>query len=317
VRGPDRNGIELYTYGRCSGFCVGPVEKKPLHHFLPGSAVLSFATAGCNLACRCCQNWHMSKSREMDTLADAAAPEALAATARRLDCDCVAFTYNDPTVFLEYAIDAANVDLKAFTERFYRSGSELAPVLETLVYLKRHTTVWLEITTLLIPGENDTEAELDAMTQWIARELGPDVPLHFTAFHPDWKMTDRPATPPATLHRARAIALGNGLHYVYTGNIRDTVGGTTWCPHFNARLIERDGYRLGRSPFAGTRPSPLTAIVRRLRCATSGRPGPPARWRAVRRATRSPASRSARASRCAATTIRPSRLSARSASPNA
>jgi len=281
VRGRGRNGIELYTYGRSSGFCVDPIEKKPLNHFLPGSAVLSFGTAGCNLACKFCQNWDMSKSREMDTLADAASPAELAATARRLGCASVAFTYNDPTVFMEYAIDvaqacreadvrtvavtagyicpqpreeffaaidAANVDLKAFTERFYRHvcGAELAPVLETLVYLKRETRVWLEITTLLIPGENDSDAELDAMTRWIAAELGPDVPLHFSAFHPDWKMTDRPATPPATLTRARNLAMRNGLRYVYTGNVHDAAGGSTWCPGCGALLIERDWFDLGR-----------------------------------------------------------------------
>jgi pyruvate formate lyase activating enzyme len=281
VRGRDRNGIELYTYGRSSGFCVDPIEKKPLNHFLPGSAVLSFGTAGCNLACKFCQNWDMSKSREMDTLADSASPRELATTARRLGCASVAFTYNDPTVFMEYAIDvaeachaldvktvavtagyicpapraeffaaidAANVDLKAFTERFYRNvcGAELAPVLDTLVYLKRETQVWLEITTLLIPGENDSDAELDAMTQWIAGQLGPDVPLHFTAFHPDWKLNDRPPTPPLTLARARDIALRNGLRYVYTGNVHDRVGGSTWCHGCGALLIERDWYELGR-----------------------------------------------------------------------
>jgi len=281
VRGRDRNGVELYTYGRSSGFCVDPIEKKPLNHFLPGSAVLSFGTAGCNLACKFCQNWDMSRSREMDTLADAASPQELAALARRLDCASVAFTYNDPTVFMEYAIDvadacreagvksvavtagyvcpgpreefframdAANVDLKAFTERFYRDvcGAALAPVLDTLVYLKHETRVWLEVTTLIIPGENDSSEELDAMTRWIAANLGPDVPLHFSAFHPDWKMTDRPPTPPATLARARELALGNGLNYVYTGNVHDRAGGSTWCPGCGALLIERDWYELGR-----------------------------------------------------------------------
>jgi pyruvate formate lyase activating enzyme len=281
VRGRDRNGIELYTYGRSSGFCVDPIEKKPLNHFLPGSAVLSFGTAGCNLACKFCQNWDMSKSREMDTLADSASPEELALTASRLGCASVAFTYNDPTVFMEYAIDvaqaartksvrtvavtagyicpepraeffaamdAANIDLKAFTERFYRDvcGAELAPVLDTLEYVKRETQTWLEITTLLIPGENDSDAELDAMTQWIASRLGPDVPLHFSAFHPDWKMTDRPPTPATTLTRARAIAMRNGLRYVYTGNVHDRVGGSTWCHGCGELLIERDWYELGR-----------------------------------------------------------------------
>ena len=281
VRGRDRNGIELYTYGRSSGFCVDPIEKKPLNHFLPGSAVLSFGTAGCNLACRFCQNWDMSKSREMDTLADAASPQELADAARRLGCASVAFTYNDPTVFLEYAIDvaqacreaavrtvavtagylcpapraeffaamdAANVDLKGFTERFYRKvcGAELAPVLDTLEYLRHEARTWFEITTLLIPGENDSDAELEAMTQWIASRLGVDVPLHFTAFHPDWKMRDRPPTPPATLTRAREIALRNGLRYVYTGNVHDCGGGSTWCHGCGELLIERDWYELGR-----------------------------------------------------------------------
>jgi pyruvate formate lyase activating enzyme len=281
VRGRDRDGIELYTYGRSSGFCVDPIEKKPLHHFLPGSAVLSFGTAGCNLACKFCQNWDMSKSREMDTLADAASPLELAAAARQLGCASIAFTYNDPTVFMEYAIDvaqachesgvrtvavtagyicpepraeffaamdAANVDLKAFTERFYRNvcGAELAPVLDTLEYLRRETRVWLEITTLLIPGENDSDAELDAMTRWIAERLGPDVPLHFSAFHPDWKMTDRPPTPPETLTRARTLAMRNGLRYVYTGNVHDRAGGSTWCHGCGELLIERDWYELGR-----------------------------------------------------------------------
>jgi pyruvate formate lyase activating enzyme len=281
VRGRDRDGIELYTYGRSSGFCIDPIEKKPLNHFLPGSSVLSFGTAGCNLACKFCQNWDMSKSREMDTLADAASPFELARTASRLGCASVAYTYNDPTVFMEYAIDvaaacrevgvrsvavtagyicpgpraelfaamdAANVDLKGFTERFYRKvcGGELAPVLETLEYLRHETKVWLEITTLLIPDENDSDAELEQLTQWVAEKLGTDVPLHFTAFHPDWKMTDKPHTPPATLTRARRIALSNGLRYAYTGNVHDRDGGSTWCHRCGALLIERDWYELGR-----------------------------------------------------------------------
>ena len=281
VRGRDRNGVELYTYGRSSGFCVDPIEKKPLNHFLPGSSVLSFGTAGCNLACKFCQNWDMSKSREMDTLADSASPDELARTASRLGCASVAFTYNDPTVFMEYAIDvaeacrtkgvhtvavtagyicpeprkeffaamdAANIDLKAFTERFYRDicGAELAAVLETLEYVKRETRTWLEITTRLIPGENDSDSELDAMTQWIASHLGPDVPLHFSAFHPDWKMAGHSPTPPATLTRARRIAMQNGLRYVYTGNVHDAQGGSTWCHGCGELLIERDWYELGR-----------------------------------------------------------------------
>lgn len=269
----------LTTYGRSSGFCVDPIEKKPLHHFLPGTPILSFGTAGCNLACRFCQNWEISKSREMDTLADYATPEGVARAAKRNGCRSVAFTYNDPVVFHEYAIDvadachalglqtvavtagyvtsepreefyrhmdAANVDLKGFTERFYEHvcGGHLQPVLDTLIYLKKETKVWFEITTLLIPGENDSEKEVDEETQWILAHLGPDVPLHLTAFHPDWSMTDHPPTPPDTLTRARQIAIRNGLRYVYTGNVHDPEGGTTFCPRCRAALIVRDGYEM-------------------------------------------------------------------------
>ena len=270
----------LATYGRSSGFCVDPIEKKPLHHFLPGTPVLSFGTAGCNLGCRFCQNWDISKSRATDTLCDAAAPEAVAATARRLDCASVAYTYNEPIVFLEYAIDtaiacrelgiksvavtagyvspgpradlfacmdAANVDLKAFSDGFYRElcQAALAPVLDTLVYLKHETRLWLELTTLLIPGYNDSEAELQEMTRWVVANLGPDVPMHFSAFHPAFKMTAVPATPPATLSRARRIALDNGVRHAYTGNVHDPAGGSTWCYGCGQLLIGRDGYRLG------------------------------------------------------------------------
>ncbi len=280
VRGVEHGAVQLYTYGRSSGFCIDPIEKKPLNHFLPGTPVLSFGTAGCNLACKFCQNWDMSKSREMDTLADSASPAALAEAAQRLGCASVAFTYNDPVIFMEYAIDvadacrergvrsvavtagymcpapraefyahmdAANVDLKAFSESFYRKvcGAELGAVLETLEYLKHETNVWFEITTLLIPGENDSDGELERMTQWIIDKLGPDVPLHFTAFHPDWKMRDIPPTPPDTLRRARSIALRNGLHFVYTGNVHDAEGASTYCPRCAQRVIERDWYELG------------------------------------------------------------------------
>ncbi len=272
--------IKLVSYGRSSGFCVDPIEKKPLNHFHPGSSVLSFGTAGCNLACKFCQNWDMSKSREMDTLADRATPARLADAAVELACRSVAFTYNDPIIFMEYAVDvaeacravgvktvavtagyvdpaprevffpamdAANVDLKAFTERFYHKicGGHLAPVLETLEYIRRETDTWLELTTLLIPGENDSDRELDEMTAWVVEHLGPDVPMHFTAFHPDWKMRDIERTPLATLGRARRIAMGNGVRYAYTGNAHDVEGGSTWCPGCGAMLIERDWYRLG------------------------------------------------------------------------
>jgi pyruvate formate lyase activating enzyme len=279
VRACHEGEIVLTTYGRSSGFCIDPIEKKPLNHFLPGTPVLSFGTAGCNLACKFCQNWDMSKSREMDTLADAASPEDLAKAAARLECKSVAFTYNDPVIFLEYAVDtaqachelgikavavtagyiceepraefyrhldAANVDLKAFTERFYYklTGAHLEPVLETLKYLKHETDVWIEITNLVIPGENDSEGEFEEMTQWIVEALGPDVPLHFTAFHPDWKMLDTPATPPETPSRARRIGLKNGLRYVYTGNVHDETGGTTSCHACGEALIVRDWYVL-------------------------------------------------------------------------
>jgi pyruvate formate lyase activating enzyme len=259
-----QDAIVLTTYGRSSGYCVDPMGKKPLNHFLPGSAVLSFGTAGCNLGCRFCQNRDISKSRETDTLAGQATPAAIARTAARLGCRCVAFTYNDPVIFLEYAIDvadachqaglkavavtagymcaelrteffrhtdAANVDLKGFTGEFYRRTflAGLDPVLETLLYLRHETGVWLEITNLLIPGLNDCDAEIDALTQWVAGQLGPDVPVHFTAFHPDFKMRDRPPTPPQTLTRARRIATGNGLRYAYTGNVHDPAGQSTRC----------------------------------------------------------------------------------------
>jgi pyruvate formate lyase activating enzyme len=316
VRGMDAGRVKLFSYGRSSGFCVDPIEKKPLNHFLPGTSVLSFGTAGCNLACSFCQNWDMSKSREMDTLADSASPEDLAEAAGRLGCRSIAFTYNDPVVFMEYAIDtaqacrargikavavtagymcaepraefyrhmdAANVDLKAFTERFYYKvcGGTLAPVLETLEYLKRETRVWLEITTLLIPGENDSDEEIDRMTRWIADKLGPDVPLHFTAFHPDWRMRDRSRTPPSTLTRARRMALANGLHHVYTGNVHDSEGGSTYCPRCHTRVIERDWHELGtwRLTDTGACQSCGTEI-------SGVFSGPPGAWGARRRSVR-------------------------------
>ena len=275
------NEVKLVSYGRSSGFCVDPIEKKPLNHFYPGSAVLSFGTAGCNLACKFCQNWDMTKSREMDTLADSASPRQLAEAARELGCRSVAFTYNDPVIFLEYAVDvaracreldirtvavtagyidpeprveffqavdAANVDLKAFTDRFYYKvcGGHLAPVLETLEYIRHQTDCWLELTTLLIPGENDSEVELNEMTRWVVEHLGPDVPMHFTAFHPDWKMLDIERTPAATLSLARDIARANGVRYAYTGNVHDPEGSSTWCHNCGDLLIERDWHRLGQ-----------------------------------------------------------------------
>ncbi len=273
--------VKLVSYGRSTGFCVDPIEKKPLNHFYPGSGVLSFGTAGCNLACKFCQNWDMTKSREMDILADRASPERLAEAAVDTGCRSVAFTYNDPVIFMEYALDvaeacrasgihtvavtagyidpeprveffagmdAANVDLKAFTDRFYYKlcGAHLAPVLETLRYIRHETDTWLELTTLLIPGENDSDAELNEMTLWVVDQLGPDVPMHFTAFHPDWKMLEHPRTPISTLSRARRIAMENGVRYAYTGNVHDPAGASTLCHQCGELLIERDWHRLGR-----------------------------------------------------------------------
>jgi pyruvate formate lyase activating enzyme len=279
VRGNLGGKVVLTTYGRSSGYCLDPIEKKPLFHFLPGSPVLSFGTAGCNLACKFCQNWDISKSRETDTLCEAAAPETIARAAKALGCRTVAFTYNDPVIFMEYAIDvaqacrangvhpvavtagyicdaprreffrsmdAANVDLKAFTEEFYwkLTGGHLEHVLETLLYLKHETAVWFEITTLLIPGYNDSDEEIDAMTKWVVKELGPDVPMHFSAFHPAWKMTDVPPTSLNTVIRARETALRNGVRYAYTGNVHNRVGDSTYCPGCGVRVIGRDWYEL-------------------------------------------------------------------------
>jgi len=298
VRARVGDAMVLTTYGRSSGFCIDPIEKKPLNHFLPGSAVLSFGTAGCNLACKFCQNWDISKSKDMDRLMDRATPAAIARAAAESGCASVAFTYNDPVIFAEYAMDcadacrdagvrtvavtagyispeprrefyakmdAANVDLKGFTDEFYvkLTGAHLAPVLDTLAYLHHETKVWLEITTLLIPGRNDSDAEIREESRWIRRELGPDVPVHFTAFHPDFKMLDTPATSAASVARARRIALDEGLHYVYTGNVHDREGGTTCCPGCGAALIERDWHHIGAYRLAGdgTCPDCGTAIA--------------------------------------------------------
>lgn len=296
VRQRVNDAMVLTTYGRSSGFCVDPIEKKPLNHFYPGSAVFSFGTAGCNLACKFCQNWDISKSRDMDRLMDRASPDRIAEAALQTGSKSVAFTYNDPVIFAEYAMDvadachargiktvavtagyiheaprrefyakmdAANVDLKGFTDEFYvkLTGSHLQPVLDTLQYLVHETDVWVEITTLLIPTKNDSDDELRALSAWVARALGPDVPLHFTAFHPDFKMTDLPPTPASTLVRARDIAMAEGLRYVYTGNVHDIAGGTTRCHHCAASLIARDWHRIefyrltaeGTCPRCGTR----------------------------------------------------------------
>ncbi len=301
-------GVVLTTYGRSSGFCIDPIEKKPLNHFLPGTPVLSFGTAGCNLTCKFCQNWNISKARQFDRLADHASPEAIAAAASEAGCASVAFTYNDPVIFLEYAVDvaqachqlgirtvavtagyicnparteffagmdAANVDLKCFSEDFYRRlcGGKLSAVLETLEYLKHETDVWFEITNLVIPGENDSDGELNRMTSWIVEKLGPDVPVHFSAFHPDWKMTDKNNTPLDSLKRARKIALENGVRYAYCGNVHDPSSDATYCHNCRELLIGRDWYRLEQWN--------LDADGRCLKCATKCAgvfDGPPGTW---------------------------------------
>jgi pyruvate formate lyase activating enzyme len=280
VRQAQDDGIVLTSYGRASGFCIDPIEKKPLNHFYPGTPVLSFGTAGCNLGCRFCQNWDISKSSEIDRLSNWAAPEDVAKAAAEAGCRSIAFTYNDPVIFAEYAIDcahaahdhglktvavsagyitaearpaffkhldAANIDLKSFSEQFYHNlcFAALGPVLDTLIWLKQETDVWIEVTTLLIPGQNDSEEEIDRLCAWFLTHLGPDVPLHLTAFHPDFKMTDLPATPPATLIRARHQAKAAGLHHVYTGNVHDVDGQSTYCATCGEQLIERDWYSLG------------------------------------------------------------------------
>lgn len=280
VRRRDGDRLVLTAFGQGSGFWGDPIEKKPLHHFLPGTGALSFGTQGCNLGCRFCQNWDLTKARELDRLAERVTPHDLVYAARYARCRSVAFTYNDPVIFAEWALavaatcrrahihtvavtagyisaearpdffagmDATNIDLKSFSEDFYRRMclGHLQPVLDTLAYVHRETDVWLEVTTLLIPGANDSDAELDRASDWFAATLGPDVPWHFTAFHPDFKLTDRPPTPPETLHRARAMARAKGLHYVYTGNIEDPEGSTTWCPKCGLDLVGRQNYRIG------------------------------------------------------------------------
>jgi pyruvate formate lyase activating enzyme len=281
IRQAREDGLVLTSYGRASGFCIDPIEKKPFNHFYPGSSVLSFGTAGCNLGCRFCQNWDISKAEETDRLSEWASPGAVVEAAVEARCRSIAFTYNDPVIFAEYAIDcareahkrgiktvavsagyitpqarrdffasmdAANIDLKAFTNQFYERlcFARLEPVLDTLRWLKHETKVWLEVTTLLIPGHNDSEEEIARLCAWFVRNLGAEVPLHFTAFHPDFKMLNVPSTPASTLTRARQQALKAGIYHVYTGNVYDIVGQSTTCASCGQLLIERDGYHLGR-----------------------------------------------------------------------
>ncbi len=265
----------LEAYGTTTGFAVDPIEKKPLYHFHPGTSILSFGTVGCNLGCRFCQNWDISKARAFDRGISRLDPADVVDLAVREGCPAIAFTYNDPVIWAEWAIDvareararglrtvavtagyvrenaraeffehmdAANVDLKAFTEDFYAKVtlSHLAPVLETLSWLAREGKVWTEVTNLLIPGLNDDPSETRRLAEWIGKNMGAEVPLHFSAFHPSWKMMDRPRTPPATVIGARRIALDAGLRHVYTGNIRDPEGQSTRCPGCGAVVVERD-----------------------------------------------------------------------------
>ncbi|MBW3539105.1 MAG: AmmeMemoRadiSam system radical SAM enzyme, partial [Planctomycetes bacterium] len=278
----------LTTFGKSTGFCIDPIEKKPLNHFYPGTSVLSFGTAGCNLGCKFCQNWDISKSREIERLSERAFPEDIARACHSLGCKSVAFTYNDPVIWAEYAIetakacraagiktvavtagyiteeargefyehmDAANVDLKAFTEEFYYkiTLSHLQPVLDTLKWLKAETDVWFEITNLVIPQANDNDDEFRRMCEWVLDNVGDRVPVHFTAFHPDFRMRDREHTPPETLNRAREIALGMGLKHVYTGNVDDASRQSTYCPGCGKVLIERNWYELGAYALDGDR----------------------------------------------------------------
>ena len=279
VRERQGDAMVLTTYGRSSGFCIDPIEKKPLAHFYPSTPVLSFGTAGCNLTCKFCQNWDISKSRDMDRLATRVSPAQVAQLASHFKCHSVAFTYNDPVIFAEYAMDsadacraagihtvavtagyihpqprrdffakmdAANIDLKAFDDGFYHrlASAALRPVLDTLTHVHHDTRCWLEITTLLIPGHNDSDAEITALSDWVARELSPEVPLHFSAYHPAHKMAQPAATPLQTLIRARRIAKDRGLHHVYTGNVHWIEGDTTHCAHCGSSLIVRDRYTL-------------------------------------------------------------------------
>ncbi len=270
-------GGRLYSvgYGRPTGFAIDPIEKKPLNHFLPGSEILSFGTAGCNLGCKFCQNWTTSKARIETNNSIYASPEDIIRIAKKYKAPSIAYTYNDPVIFGEYVIDvskiarqnginnvmvtagyidknarkdvfryidAANVDLKAFTEKFYHNltFSHIADVLDTLIWLKNETGIWIEITNLIIPEENDSNGEIRKMCDWIVENLGDEVPVHFTAFHPDFKMIDKPGTPQATLRKARSIAKSQGIKFSYTGNVHDIDGQTTYCPDCNSELISRN-----------------------------------------------------------------------------
>jgi len=273
-------GGSLYNlgYAQPAAIQVDPIEKKPLNHFLPGTRILSLGTAGCNMGCFFCQNWDISKSRSDQVNSEHLEPETVVLAAIEYNCPSLAFTYNEPTIWGEYVvdiakvahqmglktvmvtngyitreavfdvyqhIDAANVDLKAFTETFYAklTLTHLQPVLDTLKTLRHETNVWFEITTLLIPTLNDGSEEIKQLSGWILENLGDDVPLHFTAFHPAFKLHDRPSTPPETIHRARRIAMELGLKYVYEGNIVSEAGNTS-CPGCRRTIVRRSWHRV-------------------------------------------------------------------------
>ena len=276
VRACRDGSVTLLSYGKTSGFAVDPIEKKPLNHFYPGSKTLSFGGIGCNLSCRFCQNAATAQSRDFSLLTSSATPEDIVRSAKLHHCKSVAFTYNEPIISKEYvqdvaaacrsaglktvavsngfisekhrsdfydSMDAANIDLKSFSETFYRDycNGELEPVKETLRYLAR-SNAWLEVTTLLIPALNDSDAEIDALCNWFADNLGREIPLHFSAFYPANRLQTLPSTPPLTLFRAREIALSFALCYVYTGNIDDPAGQTTYCPQCDQTVIMRHRY---------------------------------------------------------------------------
>ncbi len=278
VRFAKNGSLFTIVYGDCSGFALDPIEKKPLFHFLPGSNTFSFGTASCNMGCVFCQNWRITKESCEEVLVSEATPEAIAEAAKENNCASVSFTYNEPTISLEYlldtahnchqlgirtvavtngyiskearhdcysAVDAANIDLKGFSEKFYQNycKASLKPVLETLDYVANQTQTWLEVTTLLIPGANDSNSEIEAMTKWLVGNLGPHVPLHFSAFHPAYELSGIQSTPAATLLRARDIAKKNGIHHVYTGNILESKTQATYCSECKKIVIERDGFR--------------------------------------------------------------------------
>lgn len=292
-------GGKLYQdgYGASTGFAVDPIEKKPLNHFLPGTPVLSFGTAGCNLGCKFCQNWDISKNKLDEVKShEKLSPEDVVNLAFQHKCPSIAYTYNDPTIWGEWVIDiaqvarerglknvmvtagyitkeareeiypfidAANIDLKAFTETFYNklTFSYLNDVLDTIKWMYNETNVWVELTNLIIPGHNDESDEFKEMVGWLLENCDDNIPLHFTAFHPDFKMMDTPKTPQETLNRARRIALDMGMKYVYIGNVFDRNGQTTYCPNCGTHLIQRDWHAVSANKMNKNKCSKCGTII--------------------------------------------------------